>query len=274
MGTNNLNTEFALTMNNISVNLGGVDILEDVNAGIEDGGCTAVIGPNGAGKTTLLLAILGHVQSTGSIQFKSGKPPRIGYVPQSLSFDRGLPLTVLEFMVMGIQRIPLWLWIKSDNKDTAYALLKSVGADSLAKRRLGALSGGEIQRVLLALALQQKPELLVLDEPAAGVDLSGEKMFCELLEELRISQKFSQIMVSHDLGTVTHHATHVICLNKRVIAQGAPEEVLTSENLTALFGMHMGLVDAKVMPEGHTSCTAECCEKGKEIQSEGLYPSP
>ena len=148
---------------------------------------------------------------------------------------------------------------KKSNKDKAYSLLEAVGADSLSERRLGALSGGEMQRVLLALALQQKPELLVLDEPAAGVDLSGEKVFCELLEELRNSQGFSQLMVSHDLGTVTHHATHVICLNKTVIAQGAPEKVLTSENLTAMFGMHMGLVDAKVMPEGHSECTAPCC---------------
>lgn len=269
MPDNNGNIEAVLNINNVSVNLGNINILENVTAEIQEGGSTAIVGPNGAGKTTLLLAILGHIPFKGSIKFRSGKTPRIGYVPQKLTFDRGLPLTVLEFMAMGIQRLPLWLGIKSSNKDKGYSLLESVGAESLASRRLGALSGGEIQRVLLALAIQQDPEMLVLDEPAAGVDLRGGAVFCELLEELRLSRGFSQLMVSHDLGVVTHHATHVICLNRKVIAQGPPKEVLTSDNLTAMFGMHMGLVDSKAMPEGHATCSADCCIGEEESKEHG-----
>ena len=117
MTQNKQNFEYALKMKNVSVELGGVTILDNVTAEIEDGGCTAIVGPNGAGKTTLLLAILGHIKSKGSITFKSKKRPKIGYVPQSLSFDRGLSLTVMEFMVMGIQRRPLWLGIKKINRN-------------------------------------------------------------------------------------------------------------------------------------------------------------
>ena len=116
-----------------------------------------------------------------------------------------------------------------------------------------------MQRVLLALALQQEPELLVLDELSAGIDVQGEQLFCELLDSLRKEKGFTQLMVSHDLPTVTHHATHVICLNHHVVAEGLPKDVLTNKNLTALFGLHMGLVDSRAMPEGGAICSAPCC---------------
>ena len=107
-----------------------------------------------------------------------------------------------------------------------------------------------MQRVLLALALQQDPELLVLDEPSAGVDVKGEKVFCELLEELSSKWGFTQLIVSHDLATVTHHATHVICLNRKVLAEGPPDQVLTTEILKSLFGIHMGVVDSSIFSSG------------------------
>jgi zinc transport system ATP-binding protein len=115
--------------------------------------------------------------------------------------------------------------------------------------------------VLLALALLQEPDLLVLDEPSAGVDFQGEHIFCELLDELRALKGFTQLMVSHDLATVTHHATHVICLNRRVAAEGPPRQTLTDTNLTAIFGMHMGLVNSRSMPESKTVCSASCCQE-------------
>jgi zinc transport system ATP-binding protein len=250
-------SDAAVRFEEVTVTLGGVTILERVSASVPLGGSTAVIGPNGAGKTTLLLAILGQVPYQGRIRIApgpDGRPPRVGYVPQRLSFDRGLPLTVLEFMVMGPQRLPLWFGCGRGHREAARALLDSVRAGELAGRRLGALSGGEMQRVLLALALQQRPGLLVLDEPAAGVDFQGEHLFCELLEELRREHGFTQLMVSHDLATVMHHATHVIGLNRRVAAEGPPREALTASALTALFGLHMGLVDLRSVPdagEGH-----------------------
>jgi zinc transport system ATP-binding protein len=158
-------------------------------------------------------------------------------------------------MVMGWQRDPLWFGVRKRHRSRATQLLSAVRADGLEARRLGALSGGEMQRVLLALALGQNPDLLLLDQPAAGVDFQGEHVFCELLEELRREQGFTQLMVSHDLATVTHHATHVICLNRKVAAEGPPREVLTNETLTAVSGLHMGLVDHRGLPDGNACCS-------------------
>lgn len=237
-------------------------ILENISATIPNGSCTAVVGPNGAGKTTMLLALLGEVSYTGTINISPSKKAdnlRIGYVPQRLQFDRGIPLTVLEFMVMGRQRMPLWFGVRSSHRQKAYGLLAAVRMADLANRRLGALSGGELQRVLLALALDQDPDLLVLDEPAAGVDFQGEHLFCELLDKLRYERGFTQLMVSHDLSTVTHHATHVICLNRRVAAEGAPRDVLNTETLSKIFGLHMGLVDSRALPVGQSTCSSPCC---------------
>lgn len=233
---------------NVSVALGGVEILNKATAYVPYHGSTAVVGPNGAGKTTLLRALLGQIPYEGNIQTNPCfSKIKIGYVPQRLHFDRGLPMTVLEFLLMDFQRRPLWCGTRSIYKKRAMESLASVQAEELANRAIGVLSGGELQRVLLALALQQKPDLLVLDEPAAGVDIHGEQIFCELLETLRAERGFTQLMVSHDLATVIHHATHVICLNRTVIAQGMPKEVLTNDNLMALFGLHRGVVDLETM---------------------------
>ena len=260
-----LNIEPAVVFEGVSVTLGGVSILDRVTAAVPRGGCTSIVGPNGAGKTTLLLALLGEVPYRGGIHFSSkiNRNVRVGYVPQRLAFDRGIPLTVTEFMNLGFQDKPLWFGLSGDLKKKTRKQLAMVKSDHLENRRLGALSGGELQRVLLALALAQEPDLLVLDEPAAGVDIHGEHVFCELLDNLRTKLGFTQLMVSHDLATVTHHATHVICLNHRVAAEGPPCQALTDETLTAIFGMHMGLVDSRSMPFGKSVCTAACCKGGR-----------
>lgn len=261
-------SDAAVTFDKVTVSMGGVTILEDVNAHVPNGASTAVVGPNGAGKTTLLLALLGEIPYKGHIRISSGKGvghARIGYVPQRLAFDRGMPLTVTEFLVMGIQRAPLWFGIRSGYRNRAWAMLASVRAEHLKGRFLGALSGGEIQRVLLALALEQEPDLLVLDEPASGVDLQGEQVFCELLEALRKERGFTQLMVSHDLATVTHHAGHVICLNRRVAAEGPPQEVLTPQTLMAVYGLHMGVVDARALPEEKLKSATQCCGEPNHV---------
>jgi len=237
----------AIIFDHVSVTRSGLNILDQVNAVVPRGSCTVLIGPNGAGKTTLLLALLGEVNYRGRIVTGGGRGLRIGYVPQKLALDRGMPFTVAEFLGMGAQKRPLWLGISRRARERAVHLLEQVHAAHLMTRRVGTLSGGEMQRVLLALALQQEPELLVLDEPSAGVDFEGGRLFCELLEDLRRTRGFTQIMVSHDLGMVAHHATCVICLKRRVVAQGAPRDVLTGEVLQTLFGMHMGLICG----EGH-----------------------
>lgn len=248
----------SIRFKDVSVTRNGVEILNNVTAHVPRGSSTAIVGPNGAGKTTLLLALLRQIPFQGQI-ITDGFMPRIGFVPQKLYFDRSMPLTVQEFLAMSQQCRPLWLGVGNRLKQEIPRLLDSVRAAHLETRMLGMLSGGEMQRVLLALALQREPELLVLDEPAAGVDIHGEQVFCEILEELRKANGFTQLMVSHDLATVTHHADHVIGLNRSVIAEGSPREIFTPETLTALFGLHMNLVDARAMPDGRTDCSAPCC---------------
>ena len=260
-------TETAVAFEDVAVTLGGVSILESVTAAVPYGGCTAIVGPNGAGKTTLLLALLGEIEHKGHIHVSAGRRGNaavIGYVPQRLSFDRNMALTVTEFLVMGLQRMPLWFGPLQEHRKCAEELLKSVSAGHLAARRVGALSGGEIQRVLLALALQQGPDILVLDEPVAGVDVQGEHILCELLDNLRSERRFTQIMVSHDLSMVTAHATHVICLNRRVLAEGDPHTILTPDVLMATFGLHMGLPDSKGLPPGGSRQTPPCYHKEDE----------
>ena len=267
MSTSGSIANAAVLFGNVTVTQGGQTILDNVSASVPKGSSTAIVGPNGAGKTTMLLALLGQMPFKGRVRFTrdvAGRSPAIGYVPQRLQFDRGLPMTVLEFMAMGWQRTPFWFGVHKRYQERAMALLTSVKAVEMAQRRLGALSGGEMQRVLLALALGQQPALLVLDEPAAGVDFKGEHLFCELLEELRGRHGFAQLMVSHDLATVTHHATHVICLNRKVAAEGPPREVLTNDTLAAVFGLHMGLVDNSAMPKGDHGCSATCCTDKEE----------
>ncbi|MBE3073116.1 MAG: ATP-binding cassette domain-containing protein, partial [Acidobacteria bacterium] len=162
---------------------------------------------------------------------------------QHLDFDRGMPMTVLDLMVMGPQRRPLWMGRARRERDLAMDLLQQVKADPLADRRLGVLSGGELQRVLLALAIQRDPDILILDEPSSGVDVAGESLLCELLEALRAGRGFTQVMVTHDLSLVTAHATDVICLNRRVMGQGPTQTTLTAAVLAATFGIHLGLAD-------------------------------
>ncbi len=260
MEKEHLSVKSAIQFKNLGVEMGGVSILENINADVPEGECTAIIGPNGAGKTTLLLALLGEIKYRGDIRIyshdsKSGV--RIGYVPQRFAFDRGIPLTVIEFLSMGVQKKPFWLGIDRSMQETASQLLYSVKAEHLLRRRLGALSGGEMQRVLLALAIQRDPEILVLDEPDAGVDMKGGQVFCHLLEHLRIEKGFTQLMVSHDLGMVAYHASHVICLNRKLIAEGAPKDIFNKGILLDMFGPHIGELSFRPIKDGCTECDEE-----------------
>lgn len=229
---------WALEIRDLSVRLGRLDILTSLNAQAPAGGQTVIIGPNGGGKTTLIRCLLGEVPVCGG-EFKFTPPrPRLGYVPQRLDFDRHLPLTVMEFLALGLTDRPLWLGRAKKTADRSLALLRDVRAESLARRRLGELSGGELQRVLLASALSQDPEFLILDEPATGVDIYGEQLLCELLEGFK--GRFTILMVSHDLPTAKAHADWVICLNRKVIAQGPPRAIFNTPALAATFGLHGG----------------------------------
>lgn len=216
-------------------------ILDNVSANVPYNSWTCIIGPNGAGKTTLLLALLGEISYTGHIHINPTEVSselRIGYVPQRFQFDRSIPLTTLEFLALGLERRPIWLNIGSRVKRKAKELLALVNAEHLYSRALGALSGGELQRVLLALFLSRDPNILILDEPSSGVDPQGDVLLCELLEQLKSYLHFTLLMVTHDLFIVRHHADHVICLKRRVITEGEPTLTLNKEVLLELFGLH------------------------------------
>ncbi|RCK81320.1 MAG: Zinc ABC transporter, ATP-binding protein [Candidatus Ozemobacter sibiricus] len=235
----------ALRLQDVSVTLGGVSILEHVDATIARGQTTAIIGPNGAGKTTLLQTILGVLPYTGRIEFldPAGRPtpPRLGYVPQLLNIDRQAALSVVEFMALDTQIRPVWLGISEEVRETAARALDRLEARHLLDRPLGRLSGGELQRVLLAAALHRQPEVILLDEPVSGVDVAGGHLFCDILADLAHDRQLTILMVSHDLSVVTQHASYVLCLNRTITCQGAAIEVLTSERLLDLFGQHSGL---------------------------------
>lgn len=251
-----------VTFSNVSVALGENTILNDISAKIPRGSFTAIIGPNGGGKTSMLQSLFGEIPCSGKITYPgagSQRPATVGYVPQRLQFDRGMPLTVMEFMVMGWQRIPLWFGIREIYRKKALNLLNSVGMLQVETKRLGALSGGEIQRVLLALALGEEPDLLVLDEPSSGMDFQGEYMLCKLLDDLRAEKGFTLLMVSHDLSIVAAHATHVICLNRRMFAEGRAQDVLTTEILSKTFGIHMGVLNYNKLKNSDPACQALFC---------------
>lgn len=226
---------WAVEISGVSVRLGRLDILVSLSAQVPAGGLTVIIGPNGGGKTTLIRALLNEVPHQGDFVFSPPRP-RLGYVPQRLDFDRHLPLTVLEFLALGLTERPLWLGRARNLDKKSLGLLGEVKADHLAGRRLGELSGGELQRVLLASAMSQNPELLILDEPATGVDVYGEQLLCELLEGFK--GRFTILMISHDLPTARAHADWVICLNRRIIAQGPPDAIFNSPATHTTFGLH------------------------------------
>lgn len=239
--------ETAIDIINLGVQLRKVEILREVTCSIPAGRTTAIIGPNGAGKTTLLLAIMGLIPYTGTLSFK-GYPearPAIGYVPQRLGVDRGLPCTVEDLMAVSITRKALWLGKGKKVRDQVRAGLRRVGALGLEDRFIGKLSGGEMQKVLLAVALEGNPRILLLDEPTAGVDAPGEQLFCDLLSDIQDQADLTVILISHDLSVVSNHAHHVICLNKTVRCCGGLS-TLTEENLLKTFGLHV-----QIYPHSH-----------------------
>ena len=252
------NEGFALRLRNVSVTLGGVQILSNVTCQPAVGMLNAIIGPNGAGKTTLLRAVMGLLPYTGTIQIGKtlrGEPLRIGYVPQRLDFDRGTPMSVLDFLCAGLQRVPIWLGHRAAARRAAAAQLVRVGASGWENKRLGRLSGGELQRELLAMALTHEPDILLLDEPVSGVDVAGEQLFCDLLGALQREGGYTLLLVSHDLSIVTQHAQYVICLNQTVQCQGDTISTLTAENLRALYHQDAGLYAHCGAHEGHAHVT-------------------
>ena len=217
--------EALVTLSGVGVRLGERDVLTGIDLAIRPGEIVTVVGPNGAGKSTLLRVVLGMLAPRrGRVARRPGLS--IGYVPQSIAIDRTLPLTVRRFLCLP-RRHP----------ETAMrAALAEVGVEGLIGRELHTLSGGEFQRVLLARALMRRPDLLVLDEPAQGVDAGGQIRLYQLIARLRREHGFAVLMVSHDLHLVMRATDEVLCLNTHVCCQGKPEAVSRPPAYTDLFG--------------------------------------
>lgn len=217
--------EQLLSLQQVNLQLNGNPILEQVTLAVRRGEVVTLIGPNGAGKTSLVRIVLGLLKAdSGQVQRRSGL--RIGYMPQKLQVDATLPLTVERFLLLapGIRR------------PAATAALQEVGAEHLLKRPLQQVSGGEMQRILLARALLRKPDLLVLDEPVQGVDVNGQIELYQLITRLRDRYNCGVLMVSHDLHLVMATTNTVVCLNRHVCCSGHPEQVSLDPAFVALFG--------------------------------------
>ncbi len=232
-----------VTIRGMRVTLGGKSILQGVDADLARGKVTALIGLNGAGKSTLLRALVKEVPYVGDVRFHCGHdhtkptPEHVGYVPQKLRIEANLPLTVEDLFALSLQRRPLFLGLSRTVRQRTVQLLERVGAQALLHSPVEKLSGGELQRVLLALALQPEPELLLLDEPAAGIDFKEEEKFYDLIAGLNRRTGVTVLLVSHDTSVVSLMAHHVLCLRDGCIrCQGPPEKVLTDENLSEVFG--------------------------------------
>lgn len=214
-----------IDIENLSLKPGGHLALQGVDLHLDKGEIVTLIGPNGSGKTSLLRAIIGALPpSAGRIIRKPGL--RIGYVPQKLMIDDSLPLTAQRFL-----SLPKWRSATKINN-----ILQTVGAAEIANRPLQGLSGGQFQRILLARALLEKPDLLILDEPTTGLDQPGSAGFYQLIDQLRHDLGCAVLMVSHELHVVMAASDRVICLNGHVCCHGTPDVVASAPEYRQLFG--------------------------------------
>lgn len=228
-----------LRLDHVGVSVGGADLISNVSFHLHCGEIAALIGPNGAGKSTLFKTILGQLPHTGVIDFQrsDGKKSRpvIGYVPQSPAFDRGDPVSVLDFFAAAIGDWPVFLPVPQKLRDRVAECLSRTHAEGLMYKRIGALSGGELQRVLMALALEPIPQILILDEPLSGVDAEGEGQLLDMLDEIRRKYDLSILLSTHDFATLEDYADEVILLKNTVLMVGQPRNVLTSYQFRDVF---------------------------------------
>jgi ABC-type Mn2+/Zn2+ transport system ATPase subunit len=240
-----LHPSLAVDVRGLRVSFGGTPILRGVNMRVLQGQIVALIGPNGSGKTTLLRCLLGlqkfsegEVRLFGESDLRNALP-RVGYVPQRLALERSFILSVREFLALRLRQTQNWFFkSKKELDELIRPALVQIGVENILDRPIAQLSGGQLQRVLIAFALLSKPELLLLDEPTAGVDTPGEETFYDLIANVQRQQKLTVILVSHDLSMVYSHATRVYALNGVICCEGPPEQVMNAESLKQAYGIH------------------------------------
>lgn len=235
-----------LRIQNLSVQIGAETILKDVNMHMHCGEMIALIGPNGAGKSTLLKAILGQQDYSGTISFsvpgQRNRKVKIGYVPQTPSFDPGDPVTVADLFSCCMSKRPAFLGVSKAMREKILTCLERVQGEELIDKRVGTLSGGELQRVLLALALEPLPNVLILDEPLSGVDVEGMEALMEMLDDILKEYDLSIVMTTHDFGMLHKYADQVYLIDRGVVCSGTPAEVLDSHSFHQVFHRKGGVL--------------------------------
>ena len=235
-----------LRVENVSVRIGSDQILKDMNLHVHCGELVALIGPNGAGKSTFLKAILGQQEYEGVIAFsepgKRSKKPRIGYVPQSPAFDPSDPVSVSDLFACCMSKRPAFLGLGKNMEELVLECLERVHGEDLIHKRVGTLSGGELQRVLLALALEPMPNILILDEPLSGVDIEGMVSLMDMLDEIRTNFDLSILMITHDFSILDRYADQVVLIDHTIKIKGKPAQVLNSEAFRTAFHLKGGSV--------------------------------
>lgn len=230
-----------IKISHLGVVIGSQEILTDINLHIHCGSLNAVVGKNGAGKSTLVKAVLGDLPYTGSIAFKDRENGqiqklKIGYVPQNINIEKHTPVSVYDLIASYQSRFPVFLCKRKGLYDEIRESLKVFEADSLIDKQVCNLSGGELQRVLLTLAVMDEPNLLLLDEPVSGIDQNGMELFYRLIDYLKRNFDLAVILISHDLDYVAKYADWVILLDKTVLKQGTVKEVYRSREFKQVFG--------------------------------------
>ena len=238
-----------LALDDIGVRLGGRQVLSDVSFSLRRGEVTGLIGPNGAGKTTLLRVILGLIEPSGGRVLIEGEPlhnknkASIGYVPQKLVIDPDMPLRARDVVSLGLDGHKLGFGFPSrQRRELINAALTDVGADSYADARVGELSGGEQQRVLIAHALISRPKLLLLDEPLANLDLRSEQEIVAVLGKLAREQQIGVLLSAHDMNPLLGVMDRIVYVANGHAATGSTDDVITSEGLSKLYGQHVDVV--------------------------------
>lgn len=228
-----------LRIQGMSVKIGNQQILKNINLHMHCGELIALIGPNGAGKSTLLKSILGQQEYEGSISFAApgqrNRKLKIGYVPQSPAFDAGDPVTVADLFACCMSKRPAFMGLSAKMREHVLECLSRVHEEALIDKRVGVLSGGELQRVLLALALEPMPNILILDEPLSGVDVEGMESLMDMLDEIRHTYDLSILMTTHDFAMLPEYADNVVLINHEVVCEGKPLEVLSSPQFREVF---------------------------------------
>lgn len=225
---------------------GGHPVLEEINLEIDRGDFLGLIGPNGGGKSTLLKAMLGLIEpDRGSVRIFGVSPKearmRVGYLPQKATFDQSFPVRVLDVVLMGrFMRAGLLRRYSREDLAAARHALEAVGMAHLQGREIGELSGGEQQRVFVARSIVSDPELLLLDEPTAGVDVSQQTEFYDLLSRLNSRMNTTIVLVSHDVTAISRHVNKIACLNQRLYYHGSGE--LTPEDIERAYGCPVEMI--------------------------------